>query len=164
MDVWAFVKAFASKDDVKKVKENLGDFRSWCAEYKKGCNKKKRLSVTSANKAAKSQKTAQLPPGSNSPLGEALSNLFWTQAVENINEDQGVQFAAADWIEKENQAFALVLAAAQNQQLLQEWLDLPYYEQQKTWLAESWKKAAAPSCQPTWLPNRSFAPSSTRIG
>ena len=76
--------------------------------------------------------------------------------MENINEDQGVQFAAADWIEKENQAFALVLAAAQNQQLLQEWLDLPYYEQQKTWLAES--------CQPTWLPNRSFAPSSTRIG
>ena len=24
MDVWAFVKAFASKDEVKKVKENLG--------------------------------------------------------------------------------------------------------------------------------------------
>ncbi|CAE7290565.1 unnamed protein product [Symbiodinium sp. CCMP2592] len=144
MDVSAFVKTFASKDAVKKVKDNLAEIRAWCAEYKKGCNKKKRLSVSSANKAAKSQKTGSLPPGSNSPLGEALSNLFWTQAVENIDEDQGVVFAAADWVEKENQAFALVLAAAQNQQLLQEWLELPYYEQQKTWLAESWKKGSGP--------------------
>ncbi|CAE7651472.1 unnamed protein product [Symbiodinium sp. CCMP2592] len=144
MDVSAFVKTFASKDAVKKVKDNLAEIRAWCAEYKKGCNKKKRLSVSSANKAAKSHKTGSLPPGSNSPLGEALSNLFWTQAVENIDEDQGVVFAAADWVEKENQAFALVLAAAQNQQLLQEWLELPYYEQQKTWLAESWKKGSGP--------------------
>ncbi|CAE7620286.1 unnamed protein product [Symbiodinium sp. CCMP2592] len=144
MDVSAFVKTFASRDAVKKVKDNLTDIRAWCAEYKKGCNKKKRLSVSSANKAAKSQKTGNLPPGSNSPLGEALSNLFWTQAVENIDEDQGVVFAAADWVKKENQAFALVLAAAQNQQLLQEWLELPYYEQQKTWLAESWKKGSGP--------------------
>ncbi|CAE6911316.1 unnamed protein product [Symbiodinium sp. CCMP2592] len=119
MDVSAFVKTFASKDAVKKVKDNLAEIRAWCAEYKKGCNKKKRLSVSSANKAA-------------------------TQAVENISEDQGVVFAAADWVEKENQAFALVLAAAQNQQLLQEWLELPYYEQQKTWLAESWKKGSGP--------------------
>ena len=144
MDVSAFVKAFTSKDEVKNVKDNLAEFRAWCAEYKKGCNKKKRLSVTSANKAGKSQKTGQLPPGSNSPLGEALSNIFWTQAVENIDEDCGVKFVAADWIEQENQAFALVLAATQNQQLCQEWLALPYYEQQKIWLAESWKKSSGP--------------------
>ena len=49
MDVSAFVKAFTSKDEVKNVKDNLAEFRAWCAEYKKGCNKKKRLSVTSAN-------------------------------------------------------------------------------------------------------------------
>ena len=144
MDVSAFVKAFTSKDEVKNVKDNLAEFRAWCAEYKKGCNKKKRLSVTSANKAGKSQKTGQLPPGSNSPFGEALSNIFWTQAVENIDEDCGVKFVAADWIEQENQAFALVLAATQNQQLCQEWLALPYYEQQKIWLAESWKKSSGP--------------------
>ncbi|CAE7783765.1 unnamed protein product, partial [Symbiodinium microadriaticum] len=123
MDVPAFVKGFSATDEVKKVKENLGDFRAWCAEYKK------------QKEAAKSQKTGQLPPGSNSPLGEAVASLFWSQAFQNIDVDQGVQFAAADWIEKENQAYALLLA---------EWLELPCYEQQKTWLAENWKKSNGP--------------------
>ena len=144
MDVANFVKGFTSTDEVKSLKEALSDFKAWTNEYKKGCNKRKRLSVSAANKATKSQKVAQLPPGTNSKLGEGLAEIFQNNTVDGIQEEQGVQFAAAEWIDKENTAYALVLSANQNQQLLQDWLALPYYEQQKEWMAENWKKSGGP--------------------
>ena len=128
MDVSTFVKGFTSTDEVKSLKEALSDFKAWSSEYKKGCNKRKRLSISAASKSTKSQKVAQLLPGTNSKLGEVLLEMFQNNTVDGIQEDTGVQFAAAEWIIKENTAYALVLSANQNQQLLQDWLALPYYQ------------------------------------
>ena len=144
MDVSTFVKGFQSTDEVKSLKEALTEFKAWTTECKKGCNKRKRMSISAASKSTKSQKVAQLLPGTNSKLGEVLLEMFQNNTVDGIQEDTGVQFAAAEWIIKENTAYALVLSANQNQQLLQDWLALPYYQQQKEWMAENWKKSGGP--------------------
>ena len=63
MDVPAFVKGFSATDEVKKVKENLGDFRAWCAEYKK----QKEATVSYFSKQG-SQEPEDRPAGSRQQL------------------------------------------------------------------------------------------------
>ena len=82
-------------------------------------------------KITKKQKTASLPPGVNTGWGKEVHS----QMLDNpAKEDLGWKSDATGWMRLEN--------ADHKQQAptLREWLNMPYFDQQKVWVKEGWKK------------------------